>query len=161
MTEPAVVDPATGEQIAFDEATGMPTDVAAFNRAVVADLRANGGTCTLGPLSGSPLVVLTTRGRRSGRTHETPMAYAELEDALVVVASNAAAPQHPDWFRNLQAEPTVTVEAAGERWTTTARVAGGDEREEVVAAVVDRLPFIPQHQAQVEREIPIVLLERP
>jgi deazaflavin-dependent oxidoreductase (nitroreductase family) len=156
----AIVDPDTGEAIDFDPTTGMPTDIGAFNRAVIADLRANGGISQLGPLSGSPLAVLSTTGRTTGRVHEAPMAFAQHDDVVVVVASNNAAETVPDWYRNLEANPEVAVEVLGERWPATASTATGAARDDIIEAVVDRLPFIPDHQAKVEREIPIVVLDR-
>jgi deazaflavin-dependent oxidoreductase (nitroreductase family) len=158
-TTPEIIDPATGEAIEMDPATGMPADIKAFNRAVVADLRANEGISQMGPLSGSPLAILTTTGRKSGQPHEAPMAFAQHDDVVVVVASNNAADDDPDWYRNLVADPKVVVEVLGERWQGTASTATGGARADIIDAVVDRLPFIPGHEQQVEREIPIVVLE--
>jgi deazaflavin-dependent oxidoreductase (nitroreductase family) len=155
-----IVDPATGQAIEMDAATGMPADIKAFNRAVIADLRANEGISQMGPLSGSPLAILITIGRKTGHPHEAPMAFAQHDDAVVVVASNNASEQAPDWFLNLEAGGDVVVEVLGDRWNAKAATVTGPARDDVVAAVTDRLPFIPDHDAKVEREIPIVVLER-
>jgi deazaflavin-dependent oxidoreductase (nitroreductase family) len=160
MSTDAILDPATGQPVPMDEATGMPTDMKAFNRAVVADLRANDGIANMGPLKGSPLAIVTTTGRRTGTRHATPMAFAQHDDAIVVVASNNAAAEDPDWYRNLVADPKVTVEVGGDAFESVAATAAGAARQEIIEAVVERLPFIPSHEEQVEREIPIVVLER-
>jgi deazaflavin-dependent oxidoreductase (nitroreductase family) len=160
MSPNEIIDPASGEAIEMDPTTGMPVDQNAFNRAVIADLRANDGTSKVGPLSGAPLAILTTTGRKTGQRHEAPMAFAQHDDAVVVVASNNASEQAPDWYLNLDANDEVVVEVLGERWDASAATVTGSARDDVVAAVVDRLPFIPDHDAKVEREIPIVVLEK-
>lgn len=160
MSTNEIVDPATGEAIEMDPSTGMPADIKAFNRAVIADLRANDGISQMGPLSGSPLAILTTTGRKSGGVHEAPMAFAHHGDAVVVVASNNASEQAPDWYLNLEANGEVVVEVLGERWDATAATVSGPARADVVEAVVESLPFIPDHDAKTQREIPIVVLER-
>lgn len=142
------------------EALGGQTQ-ADFNRALIEEYRATGGRLS-GPVDGGSIVLVTTAGERSGRPHTVPVAGAAVDDgAVVVVASANVAPEHPQWYRNLVAEPTVTVERGSEVWTAVARTATGEERSAVIAEVVDRLPFIPEHEARATgRQIPIVVLER-
>ena len=81
----------------------------AYNRKLIEEFRANGRR------SGErQLLVLTTTGARTGRPHSTPMMYVPDGDRVIVIASNAGAPKHPDWYRNLVANPEVTVEVDGE-----------------------------------------------
>src|SRR5436190_10276998 len=79
------------------------------NKSVIEEFRASGGRAGSGPL-----LLLTTTGARSGRPHITPLMYLEDGDRLAVIASKGGHPSHPDWFRNLVANPTVTVELESE-----------------------------------------------
>jgi deazaflavin-dependent oxidoreductase (nitroreductase family) len=142
----------------------VPADVRETNRRVIAEFRANGGV--MGPpFSGGNLLLLTTTGARSGRRYTTPMMFvrpsARPDDGrLMVIASNLGAPSHPDWYRNLVANPRVTVELGTETFEATATTATGDERARLWAALLESHPFFADHQAKTSREIPLVLLER-
>jgi deazaflavin-dependent oxidoreductase (nitroreductase family) len=96
--------------------TELPADMKAQNRKVIEEYRANKGA------GGRPLLLLTTTGVRTGEPRTTPMMYVPDGDRLLVIASNAGAPKHPDWYRNLVADPAVTVEVDAERFETTAEV---------------------------------------
>jgi deazaflavin-dependent oxidoreductase (nitroreductase family) len=129
------------------------------NRRVIEEFRANGGV--LGPpFSGGNMLLLTTTGARTGRRHTTPMMFVPQGDRWMVIASNIGAPTHPDWYRNLVAEPTVTVELGTETFEARATTATGDERARLWAALLEGFPFFADHQAKTDREIPLVLLER-
>jgi len=94
----------------------------AYNRKLIEEFRANGRR------SGErQLLVLTTTGARTGRPHSTPMMYVPDGDRVIVIASNAGAPKHPDWYRNLVANPEVTVEVDGEEYPATAVPLDGAE----------------------------------
>lgn len=133
----------------------IPSDMKAHNRTVVEQFRAAGGSA-----HGRPLLLLNTTGRRSGQRRTTPMMYIPRGEDLLVVASNAGAPKHPDWFHNLVANPEVVVEVAGETFPARARVPRGAERDEIFAWVVERHPFFADHQAKAGRTIPVVALRR-
>jgi deazaflavin-dependent oxidoreductase (nitroreductase family) len=79
---------------------------------------------------------------------------------VLVIASNAGAPRDPDWYRNLAANPDVTVEVPDETFAARASTATGEERDRLWALIVAQMPFFTDHQAQVSREIPVVILER-
>ena len=81
-------------------------------------------------------------------------------DRLLVIASNAGAPRHPDWYHNLVANPHVTVEANGETYPATAVVTQGAERDRLFKAIAAQYPFFNDHQANIDRTIPVVALER-
>ncbi|GAA4726435.1 nitroreductase family deazaflavin-dependent oxidoreductase [Phytohabitans rumicis] len=134
----------------------LPTDMKAHNEALIAQFRANGGTAP----QGRSLLLLTTTGARTGQPRTTPMMAIRYDDRLLVVASNAGAPKHPDWYRNLVADPRVTVEFEGEAYAARAAVPRGENRDRIFAWVVDRYPFFADHQAKAGRTIPVVLLER-
>jgi deazaflavin-dependent oxidoreductase (nitroreductase family) len=113
-----------------------------------------------GPFEKRPLLVLTTIGARSGLRRSTPMMYVRDGDRLMVMASNAGAPRHPDWYHNLVAHPHVTVEVGTETFEATAVVAQGEERQRLWDSLVAAYPFFAEHQARITRQIPLVLLIR-
>ena len=86
------------------------------NRRVIEQFRESGGRP-----EGSDLVLLTTTGRRSGRQHTTPLMYLAEGDRVYVIASKGGSPSHPDWYHNLVANPTVTLEVGSERYEAIAR----------------------------------------
>jgi len=127
----------------------------AHNRQLIEQFRAAGGR-----LGERQLLLLTTIGRRSGLPRTTPMMFIPDGERILVVASNAGAPRHPDWYRNLVANPSVTVERDGETYLATAVPLAGRERDETFARIAERYPFFTEHQAQVSRHIPVVALVR-
>ena len=138
---------------------GMPDDIRAYNRQVIEQFRANDGI--LGPpFSGDSALLLTTTGRRTGRSHTVPIMFKRDGDRLLVIASASGAPDHPDWYRNLVANPQVVVEHGADRFDAVARTAEGEERDRLWAELLETHPFFADHQAQVTRQIPLVLLRR-
>jgi deazaflavin-dependent oxidoreductase (nitroreductase family) len=99
----------------------IPTDMNAHNRRVIEEFRAAGGTA-----HERPMLLLTTTGRRTGQRRTTPMMFIPSGGDLLVIASNAGAPKHPDWYRNLVAHPRVVVEVKGETYEATAVVPDGE-----------------------------------
>ena len=133
----------------------IPSDMLAFNKAVIAEHRANGGKLG-GPMEGRTVLLLTTTGRRSGEQRTTVLGYGRYRDRLVVIASNNAAPSAPAWYHNLLADPNATVELGSERFNVRATTAGPDERDELGKVV----PYLEAQQQRTAREIPIVILDR-
>lgn len=133
----------------------IPDDMKAHNERLISEFRAAGRK-----LADRPLLLLTTTGARSGKAHTVPMMYVPDGDRLLVIASNAGAPRHPDWYRNLLANPRVTVEAEGETFPAEATPLAGEERDRVFDAIVQDYPFFRDHQAGVSRRIPVVALRR-
>lgn len=113
-----------------------------------------------GRIQGLDSVALTTTGRTSGLPRTTMLTALHDGDNLVVVASANASPTDPAWYRNLVADPNVTVELGGERITMTAHTATGAERERLWALVTAATSAYATYQARTERQIPIVLLTR-
>ena len=132
----------------------LPSDMREHNRKVIDEFRANKGA------GDRQLLLLTTTGARSGLPRTTPMMYIPDGEHLLVMASNAGAPTHPDWYRNLVASPRVTVEVGPETYDANAVVTEGDERERLWRMIVERYPFFADDQAKINRQIPIVALER-
>jgi deazaflavin-dependent oxidoreductase (nitroreductase family) len=141
-----------------------PRDTRALNRSVTEEFRANSGQVTNPRLSSIPLVLLTTTGARTGRAHTTPLAYfTDGPDRIFVWASAMAAPAHPAWYRNLVANPQVSLElrtSGGivESFDGTATTATGAERDRLFRTLASTRPDAAAHQDQTSREIPLVVI---
>jgi deazaflavin-dependent oxidoreductase (nitroreductase family) len=140
--------------------TGPDPRFATMNAAVVEDFRAHGGTVKSGPFAGRPVLLLTTKGAHSGESRLAPLVYSRDGDRIVVIASMGGASVHPGWYRNLCADPVVTVELGGETFEARATVADGDERERLYAQHAAMHPNFLTYQVQTSRRIPVVLLDR-
>lgn len=110
---------------------------------------------------GQPILLLHTRGARSGEPRTTPLLYTPCGDTFVVVASKAGAEHHPAWYHNLRAHPEdVTVEVAGARMPVRARVVDGPERARLWERVNDNYNGYERYQARAGgRTIPVIVLE--
>ena len=105
-------------------------------------------------------LLLTTKGRKSGKPLILPLIYRPTGDGgYCVIASKGGAPAHPAWFLNLQANPEVDVQVANNTFTATARVAEGEERERLWAMMVDYYAPYTDYQAATQRQIPVVVLQ--
>jgi deazaflavin-dependent oxidoreductase (nitroreductase family) len=130
-----------------------------WNRQIIEEFRANAGKVG-GPFEGSPLVLLTTTGAKTGNRRTSPVAYLPDGDRVLVVASNAGAADHPAWYHNLLADPQVTVETGTETYKATAVPAYGAERDRLFARVVEAAPGYGDYQAMTSRILPVVVLHR-
>jgi deazaflavin-dependent oxidoreductase (nitroreductase family) len=132
-----------------------------YNEPVIVEFRANGGKVG-GPFEGFPLVLVHHTGAKSGTKRVNPLAYQRIgDDAVAIFASKGGAPTHPDWFYNLVANPGTSIEIGTERYDVTARVAEGEEREEIWEAQKKAFPNFAEYEATAGgREIPVVVLER-
>ncbi|MFF7589083.1 nitroreductase/quinone reductase family protein [Kitasatospora purpeofusca] len=138
----------------------MPKSSLSFNQAVIEEFRARGGRVG-GPFEGGDLLLLTTVGERSGREHTVPLGFVRADGLLLVVASAAGAPEHPQWYRNLLARPLVRVELGTEVFDATAVPAEGDRRERLFEAVVRSAPGYGDYQRNTSRLLPVIVLEHP
>ena len=136
------------------------SDFAAFNRNLLAHFRENAGDIKEGVFKGAPILLLTTKGAKSGTTYISPLAYTRDGDRLVIIASKGGAPTHPGWFHNLVANPSVTVEVGPEKYEAKAVVAEGEERDRLFAAQAALMPNFAEYQQNTTRVIPVVVLER-
>lgn len=130
-----------------------------FNASIIAEFRANGGKVG-GPFEGAPMVLLTTTGAKSGLPRVAPLVYYSEGDRRIIFASKAGAPTNPDWFHNIVANPTVTVEIGTETYEATAQVVEGAERDRIYAAQAAIMPGFAEYQEKTTRVIPIVELVR-
>ncbi len=130
-----------------------------FNQQVIAEFRANEGKVG-GPFAGSPMVLLTTTGAKSGKERTSPLVYTTDGDQIIIIASKAGAPTNPDWYYNIVANPTVTVEIGAERFQARATVAEGAERDRLFNQQATQMPGFAEYQTKTTRVIPVVVLER-
>jgi deazaflavin-dependent oxidoreductase (nitroreductase family) len=131
-----------------------------FNAEVVAEFRSNRGAVG-GPLEGVHLALVTHRGARSGAVRTTPLRYYRDGDRLILFASNLGSARHPAWFRNVVANPRVTVEVGDETYEATAAVLRGTARDRIWKRLIAELPFLVDHQQRAgSREIPLIALRR-
>jgi deazaflavin-dependent oxidoreductase (nitroreductase family) len=135
----------------------MARDFREVNRGVIEAFRAGGD---IPGMHRDRLLLLTTIGARSGERRTTPMMRLRDGDRVVVVASNNGAKTDPQWYRNLLANPHVTVEVGQEAFEATAQPLTGDERERVWSAIKAANPFFAGYEAKVDRTIPVVALVR-
>jgi deazaflavin-dependent oxidoreductase (nitroreductase family) len=111
-----------------------------------------------GSFRGARIVLVTTKGRKSGRPRTVPLMSFDEGDAMVLVASNAGDDYHPGWFHNLMANPKATVELRGSRRRVTARKATPEERERLWPRVVSIYDGYDEYTRRTTREIPLVIL---
>lgn len=137
----------------------MSTSYQDFNRNLIKDLRTN-GKATSGPFEGRDVLILTTKGAKSGDVRETPLVYSRDADHHVIVASKGGAPTHPSWYHNLVKQPEVTVEVAKETFKARAHIAQGDEYERLYAQHAGINPAFHEYRQKTTRKIPVIVLER-
>ena len=128
-----------------------------FNRKLIEEFRAARGAVG-GPYANRQILLLTTIGAQSAQRRTTPVMYLREGERLFVVASNAGAVKHPDWYRNLVVYPEVTVEMGSETYDAQAVVLEGADRQQIWESIVRQQPFFGDHQAKIERQIPVIEL---
>ena len=109
---------------------------------------------------GTTVLILTTKGRRSGEQRPTPLIYQPYGDDYLVVASKGGADEPPAWFLNLEATPEVEVQVKGDRFRARARTATPDEKPDMWRVMAATWPAYDDYQRKTSREIPVVVLER-
>ncbi|HVA30158.1 MAG TPA: nitroreductase family deazaflavin-dependent oxidoreductase [Gaiellaceae bacterium] len=109
---------------------------------------------------GSPTLLLTVTGRKTGREYTTPLIFGRDGENLVLVASQGGRPQHPDWYLNLVEHPEVGVQVKADVFRARARTAEGEERERLWRQMNGIWRHYDEYQAKTERVIPVVVLER-
>jgi deazaflavin-dependent oxidoreductase (nitroreductase family) len=130
-----------------------------FNQKVIEEFRANGGKVGP-PFAGAPMVLLTVKGAKSGKMYTTPLVYSRDGDRYVLIASMAGAPNNPDWYHNIKANPLVTLEIGTEKFQAKATITSGAERERLFNAQAAMMPVFNEYKAKTTRVIPVFALER-
>ena len=105
-------------------------------------------------------LLLTTRGRKTGKLRRTALIYGQDGERYVVVASKGGHPFHPAWYLNLKENPEVQIQVAADKFTARAHTAAGAERERLWALMAEIWPDYIKYQGKTKREIPVVVLER-
>ena len=106
-----------------------------------------------------PSLLLTTTGRTSGEKYIFPLFYGEDGNSIIIVASKGGAPEHPGWYKNLVANPTVDVQIGTRTFKARARTITGGERERLWQKATKFWPPYADYAKKTEREIPVVLLD--
>ncbi|MFH8449351.1 nitroreductase family deazaflavin-dependent oxidoreductase [Streptomyces fungicidicus] len=120
----------------------------------------SGGTeGTTLPGTSKPVVLLTSRGAKSGKLRKTPVMRVEHDGRYAVVASLGGAPKHPVWYHNLKADPRVELRDGPGKWDMTAREVTGTEKAEWWKRAVAAFPQYADYQEKTDREIPVFVLE--
>jgi deazaflavin-dependent oxidoreductase (nitroreductase family) len=112
-----------------------------------------------GTLEGAPVVILTTRGRKTGKLRKSPLMRIEHDGVYAVVASMGGAPQHPVWYLNLVEDPDVTLQDGDTVLDLRARTASPEEKRQWWPRLTAVWPPYSEYQSKTERDIPVVLLE--
>ena len=108
--------------------------------------------------NGVPTLLLTTIGRRTGEARTTPLIFGRDEEDFLVVASMGGAPTHPNWYRNLLAQPVADIQVRADRISVTARTAGDADKPRLWKIVTDAWPNYEVYQSRTDRVIPLVVL---
>ena len=128
-----------------------------WNSHVIEGFRSNGGKVG-GMFEGAPLLLLHTTGARSGQERVNPLMYLDEDGHRYVFASKAGADTAPDWYHNLLANPTVTVEVGTEKYEATAKPLPQAERDRIYAHQASKAPQFAEYEEKTKRVIPVVEL---
>ncbi|MCE9646337.1 MAG: nitroreductase family deazaflavin-dependent oxidoreductase [Chloroflexi bacterium] len=133
------------------------TEINERNQKIIDEFRANDGRVG-GSFEGKTLLLLHTKGARSGQERINPVACIRDGDRLAVIASKGGAPTHPDWYYNVVADPQVTVEVGTEKFQARAAVAEEPERTRLYNKMVEVMPGFEGYRQKTSRVIPVIVL---
>ena len=119
--------------------------------------RATGGKL-FGRMGKSPILLLNTVGRKSGKKRTSPLLYAMDGEDFVIIASKGGASAHPAWYLNLMANPEATVEIEDREVRVKAEEADSEEKSRLWQKMVEMYPAYDAYQEKTEREIPLLVL---
>jgi deazaflavin-dependent oxidoreductase (nitroreductase family) len=138
----------------------MNSEATSYNDKIVREFRAHAGHVG-GEWAGTPLILVHHVGTRSGTERVTPLGYFPLDGGrYAIAASSGGSPQHPAWYHNLRAHPSVTVEVGDETFTAVAQELDDAARAELWPRLVARHPTLGQHQDRTTRQVPVFVLTR-
>lgn len=133
-------------------------DEAAFEEALIEDMRAHDGVVTTGPLKGHPLLVMTSTGAQTGEPRRAILTWSRDGDAYVVAGTAGGSRRDPAWAKNLEADPQVTIEVGNRTFPARASFVDASERPQVWDRHVAALPHFADYPEQTGRVIPMVRL---
>jgi deazaflavin-dependent oxidoreductase (nitroreductase family) len=136
----------------------MASDKEAFEDQVIRDMREHGGVISSGPMAGTRLLVLTTKGARTGERRRALVFTSKDGDDYVIAATASGSTRDPAWLHNLQAHPTPSVEVDGRQFEASATIAQGAERDRLWQQHLEVQPQLAAHAEQAGRTIPMVRL---
>ncbi|SHH40481.1 deazaflavin-dependent oxidoreductase, nitroreductase family [Jatrophihabitans endophyticus] len=110
--------------------------------------------------NGTTILLLHTTGRKSGKEYTHPLIYRDYGDAYLIVASKGGDPQAPDWYKNIEKDPDVSLQIKADTFAAHARTATADERPAMWRHMAEVWPDYDEYQKKTDREIPVVVLER-
>jgi deazaflavin-dependent oxidoreductase (nitroreductase family) len=127
------------------------------NKQIIDEFRTNSGKVG-GRFEGRTLLLLHTKGAKSGQERINPVAYVKDGDRFVVIASKGGADTHPDWYYNVITDPLVTVEVGTETFQAKATVAEEPERTHLYDKMVEVAPGFDDYRRKTTRVIPVIVL---
>jgi deazaflavin-dependent oxidoreductase (nitroreductase family) len=137
----------------------MPNpDPAAWEDRLIAEMRANEGQVTSGPLAGHPLLIMTNTGAKSGKEHRAILTWHEDAGDYVVAGTAGGSDVTPAWVYNVEANPEVPIEVGNQQLPARATLVDGPERERLWGDHVQALPWFGDYSAKTERRFPMVRL---
>lgn len=134
----------------------MP-DFSLFGDEHVRQYEATGGR-TGHDWNGASVLILRTRGRRTGELRKSPLIYGRDGERFVIVASRGGSPEHPGWYQNLLAHPEVEIQVHDRIVPVSARTADADEKRRLWPIMTAQWPDYDKYQAGTTRDIPVVVL---
>jgi deazaflavin-dependent oxidoreductase (nitroreductase family) len=133
-------------------------DPAAFENALIEDMRAHGGEVTTGPLKGHPLLVMTSRGAKTGEPRRSILTWHRVDGDYVVAGTAGGSPTTPSWVHNIREDPEVTIEVGNRTYEATAAMVEGPERDRLWKDHVAQLPWFGEYPKKTDRRFPMVRL---
>jgi deazaflavin-dependent oxidoreductase (nitroreductase family) len=129
------------------------------NAKIIEEFRANSGRVG-GGFDGAPMMLIHHNGRSSGTERVNPLVYLPVDGGYAVFATKGGAPDHPEWYLNLMANPQTTVEVGSDTIAVTARDTSGDERERIWEQQKKHMPGFAEYEiTAAPRVIPVVVFE--
>jgi deazaflavin-dependent oxidoreductase (nitroreductase family) len=109
--------------------------------------------------NGTTILLLHSKGRKTGKEHVHPLIYREFGNDYLVVASKGGAPQPPEWFRNLETNPDTVIQVKDKEIPVRARIATAQEKPAMWEHMTEVWPDYDDYQKKTARQIPVVVLE--
>ncbi len=109
-------------------------------------------------IAGMPMLVLTTKGRRTGRAHSIPLGYMTDQDSYVVIASYRGSPRNPEWYLNLLQETNAIVQVSNRKIAVVATTADTESRDRLWPLLIAKTPIYKRFQDRTSRQIPLIYL---
>jgi len=129
------------------------------NAKIIEEFRANSGRVG-GPFEGAPMILVHHKGRSSGTERVNPLVMLPVDGGYAVFPTKGGAPDHPEWYLNLMANPQTTVEVGDDTIAVTARDTSGDERDRIWERQKIAMPGFAEYETRAApRVIPVVVFE--